>query len=456
MQPEIGSPRLLRRIGMAGTVGVLFAAVLVPVSFGEEPPASQAAAPPPNVMERLDALEKKMDAPSTWKTLGFKISGFLDVAYTQNFNNPSTNVNQLHIFDTNASAFMPHLAQVMLERPAEAGGSLLDRAGFRARLNFGLDSRVTRARTNFQPGVASDELDFQELYAEYILPVGNGLKIQAGKINTLVGYEVINSWENPNFSRTFMFGLSQPFTTTGIRFTYTFNPMVTASIGLINGWDNVDDNNKGKSFEWLVALTPHERLGVNFYGAYGAEQANIANNAQAIGAGLTPGSPGFDPNAKRTVVGSIITIKATDKDTVVLEPYYGNEANASTISKAGNARWNGLGAYLIHDFDDKFSLRLRGEIWEDAGGARACTGSVLGTTTPIVGVPGGWNTCAPGVAPVAQTLWETTYTLQYRVTPNLITRAEFRYDKSDKNVFLDGSDATNNQETLSFQVVYLF
>ncbi len=456
MRPGVLLTRSLKRLGLVLTIGGTLALLLVPVSFGAEPAAPPTSAPPPNVLERIENLEKRVDAPSIWKTLGFKLSGAVSVAYTQNFNNPGTNLNQLRIFDTNANAFMPHMAQIMLERPADAGGSGLDRAGFRARLNYGLDSRVTRARTNFQPGVASDELDFQELYAEYIVPIGNGLKIQAGKINTLIGYEVINSWENPNFSRTFMFGLSQAFTTTGIRFTYTFNPVVTASIGLINGWDNVDDNNKDKSFEWLLALTPHEKFGVSFYGSYGAEQANISNNAQATGDRLVPGSPGFDPSAKRTVVGSIITVKPTDKDTIVLEPYYGNEANASTIRTARNARWNGLGAYLIHDFNDQWSFRFRGEIWEDAGGARACTGAVLGTTTFITGVPGGWNTCAPGIAPVSQTLWENTYTLQYKPVPSLITRVEFRYDHSNRNVFLNGGDPSNNQETLSFQVVYLF
>jgi hypothetical protein len=414
-------------------------------AFGQGPPP--APAPTSSVEERLESLEKKVDAPSLWKTLGFKASGFLDVAYTQNFNNPNTNLNQLHIFDTNANAFMPHLAQLMIERPADAGGSGMDRAGFRARLNFGLDSRVTRARTNYQPGTSNDELDFQELFAEYIVPVGNGLKIQAGKINTLIGYEVINSFENPNFSRTFMFGLSQAFTTTGIRFTYTFNPMVTASIGLINGWDNVDDNNQSKSFEWLLALTPHEKVGISFYGSYGAEQSNSQ--------GGVPAATGIDPTAKRTVVGSIITLKATDKDTIVLEPYYGNEGNASTVSPSQNARWNGLGAYLIHDFDEQWSLRLRGEIFEDAGGARTCTGGI--------NFAGGVNTCAgspaggaAGAGGITQTLWESTSTLQYKPFPSLITRAEFRYDKSDKNVFLYGSRPVNNQETLSFQVIYLF
>lgn len=422
--------------------------------FGQGPvPAPDAT---PTVQERLDTLEKKVDAPSIWKTLGFKASGFVDVAYTQNFNNPNSDLNQLHIFDTNANGFMPHLAQLMLERPADASGGALDRAGFRARLNFGADSRVTRARTNYQTGTSNDELDFQELYAEYIVPIGNGLKIQAGKINTLIGYEVISSFENANFSRSFMFGLGQAFTTTGIRFTYTFNPMVTASFGVVNGWDNIDDNNKGKTIEYLVALTPHEKFGLSWYGSYGPEQAN-----RQFGDVTSGGAPG-NPSAKRFANGLIFTLKPTEKDTVVLEPYYVNEASnpavASNPALKKNARWNGLAGYLIHDFTDQWSARVRAEIFEDAGGSRTCGGTFNNA--------GGTNTCSattntvagavlPGIA-ASQTLWENTYTLQYKPVPSLITRMEFRYDKSDKNVFLYGSRPVNNQETLSFEVIYLF
>jgi hypothetical protein len=331
----------------------------------------------------------------------------------------------------------------------------------------------------------------QELYGEYIAPVGNGLKIQAGKINTLIGYEVINAWENPNFSRSFMFGFAQAFTTTGIRFTYPFSKWATASIGLINGWDNIDDNNRGKSFEYLVALTPHEKFGLSVYGSYGAEQTNgnasfgVASVSGCTNSGAAPvaGNP-CDPTAKRVVVGGIITFKPTDRDTWVLEPYYGNESHASpntgpggaADNPSGNARWNGIIAYLTHDFNDQtepnaFSLRVRGELFEDAGGARTCTGGV--------NFAGGANTCAqsgsgqpaatgfnqgfivsnPGAAHVngqAQTLWETTLTLQYKPVPQLQTRAEFRYDKSDNNTFLRGSEAVNNQQTLAFTVAYLW
>jgi putative OmpL-like beta-barrel porin-2 len=417
--------------------------------FGQVPAAAPASTP--TVQERLDALEKKVDAPSIWKTLGFKASGFVDLAYTQNFNNPNSDLNQAHIFDTNANSFMPHLAQIMLERPADGGGSALDRAGFRARLNFGSDARVTRARTNFQTGTSNDEMDFQELYAEYILPVGNGLKVQFGKINTLIGYEVINSFENVNFSRSFMFGTGQAFTTTGLRFTYTFNPLVTASFGVVNGWDNIDDNNRGKTIEYLVALTPHEKFGVSWYGSYGPEQANRQFGDVASG-----GAPG-DPSAKRFANGLIFTLKPTDKDTVVLEPYYVNESNnparAANPNLKANARWNGLAGYLIHDFDEQWSARFRGEIFEDAGGSRVCTGTWNNA--------GGTNTCAgatntTAAIPVSQTLWEMTPTLQFKPVPSLITRVEFRYDKSDKNVFLYGTRPTNHQETLSFEVMYLF
>jgi len=413
-----------------------------------------------------------IEAASLWKSAGFKLSGTVLASYQQNFNNPSTNNTNLRSFDTAANSFMANLAQVVFEREANASGSGADRVGFRARLNFGTDARFSRARTNFQPGTDNNELDVQELYAEYIAPIGNGLKIQAGKINTLIGYEVINAWENPNFSRSFMFGFSQAFTTTGIRFTYPFAKWGTATIGLINGWDNIEDNNRGKTFEWKLDLTPHEKFGIAFFGSYGPEQSNgNASFAVATVGACQDYTTGCDPRAKRTVVGSIITVKPTAKDTLIIEPYYGNETNASTVSGSQNARWNGVVGYFTHDFNDQqephaFSGRVRAEIWEDAGGVRACAGGS--------NFNGGANTCAgsgsgqasngaffavPANAQplgTAQTLWETTWTLQYKPMPQLQTRVEYRYDHSNKNVFLQGTTATNNQSTLAFSVAYMW
>jgi opacity protein-like surface antigen len=181
------------------------------------------------------------------------------------------------------------------------------------------------------------------------------------------------------------------------------------------------------------------------------------------------------------VVGALVTFKPTDSDTLILEPYYGNEENASGSTAAGpnhssgNARWNAILAYYTHDFNDQtqphaLSMRVRGEIFEDQSGARTCIGgnNFNGGTNVCAGgpggflpanaagvvVPGGFNVQTGGGVP--QTLWETTWTLQYKPAPALMTRVEYRYDHSNKNVFLDGDTAKNNQSTLSFSVVYLF
>lgn len=466
MRTRIGNERKVIRAGRAVggllLAGFVFCLAPMAVALGEEPvapvaPAKESAgasgAPKESaisgVLDRLEKLEKKTDAAGIWKTLGLKVSGGVDIAYTQNFNNPNNNINQLRIFDTNANSFMPHLIQLMLEKPAEAGGDAADRAGFRARLNFGADARVTRARTNYLSGQNNSEMDFQEMYAQYILPVGNGLDVKFGKINTLIGYEVIQSWENPNFSRSFMFGLGQAFTTTGLRLTYQVNPMALVSLGVVNGWDNIDDNNRGKTMEWLVALTPHDRFGLSFYGSYGPEQHN-----RTFGGTLTPGHSG---QSNRLASGVIATIKATDKTTIVLEPYYVNEQNnparMTNAALKANARWDGFAAYVIHDMTDQWSVRVRGEVFEDAGGYRTCNGTLDSA--------GGANVCfgATGTTPptpVAQTLWEITPTLQYKPVPSLITRVEFRRDQSNKSVFQSGSVASNHQETLSFQMIYLF
>jgi len=412
------------------------------------------------------------DAASTWKTLGFQISGGTSATYNHNFNNPDTNLSQLRTHDANTNTFTPNLAQVIVQRPATAGGAT-DRVGFRARLNFGSDARVSRARTNYLPGQDNTEIDVQELYAEYIAPIGNGLLIQAGKINTALGYETFTSWENPNFSRTFNYNLAQAFTTTGVRFTYEFSPMVKVMTAVSNGWDNIEDNNKGKIVEGALTLTNFGGRLVNyFYASHGPEQSNGRMGAGVNGAfggvafpgnaqfcAIGPGGVTFngcDATARRFVLDYILTGKLTDMDTLILELHYGNETRAGfdpakfAAGEANhNARWNAAVLYFNHDFNDQWALNSRGEIFEDAGGARTCAGGV--------NFNGGNNTCAPNIVfGTPQTLQAYTFTIQYKPAPALITRTEIRHDRSDKDAFLRGHQGVDNQTTLAFNVVYLF
>ena len=201
----------------------------------------------------------------------FKLYGYVDASYTQNFNNPKNsgaNANHLRIFDGDSNSFRPNMAQLVFEKEGKIGTNAYDQAGFRIKLDAGEDAQFTGGRTG-------DDFDVQEMYVQYVAPVGNGLDIRIGRMNTLVGYEVIESPLNLNFSRSWLFGLGQPFTTTGLRLTYPINESLVVSIGAINSFTGLTaDNNSAKSVEWLVSYKPLEQVGLNVYGIFGRESSN--------------------------------------------------------------------------------------------------------------------------------------------------------------------------------------
>ena len=359
------------------------------------------------------------------KQLDISLSGYVESSYTQNFNNPSNGVNHNRIFDGDSNSFRPNMAQIVLERAASNEGSMKDRAGFRVKLNVGEDAKFTGGNTG------DDEFDFQETYVQYIAPIGNGLTVQAGRMNTLIGYEVIESPFNPNFSRSFLFGMGEPFTVTGLRAAYDFSDNVSLAVSAINSFTGTQvDENNSKSVEALLSVAPMENVGVSLFGFWGPEGERGAQQTD------------------RVQVGGILDVQVTDHAKVVLEGYYGNQANY--VNPAGipqNARWNGVAGYFIYDFNDEWGFRVRGEVFEDAAGAFSCQGAEGDSGNALV--------CAGGING-GQTLWETTWTLQYQPVSGFITRAEFRYDKSDQNTFGDGAGIGNHQSTLAVAAIVLF
>jgi len=211
---------------------ILFMTLII--ALGGFPPEAWAEDTPGPVAQKVEHIalrfkeaEKTAEKRLVSERLGLRFYGYLEGSYTQNFNNPSNHINELRIFDVNSNQFRPNLAQFVLEREAKAGGSGWDRWGFHVKFNAGRDS-------DFIGGVnLSTWADFQEFYAQYLAPVGHGLKIQVGQINSLVGYEVVESPYDANYSRSWLFGLGQPFTTRGARISYEFNKQVSLSVGAI-------------------------------------------------------------------------------------------------------------------------------------------------------------------------------------------------------------------------------
>ena len=408
------------------------------IALGGFPPEAWAEDTPGPVAQKVEHIalrfkeaEKTAEKRLVSERLGLRFYGYLEGSYTQNFNNPSNHINELRIFDVNSNQFRPNLAQFVLEREAKAGGSGWDRLGFHVKFNAGRDS-------DFIGGVnLSTWADFQEFYAQYLAPVGHGLKVQVGQINSLVGYEVVESPYDANYSRSWLFGLGQPFTTRGARISYEFNKQVSLSVGAIGYINSARaDTNFDPLVEYALAISPTEKVRLTVYGVAGPRDGPTG----------TPGGTLF-------LAGGFVSLHLSDRTSAVIESYYANQSNSSTISAGRNARWDGVAAYLIHDITKEWGVRLRGEIFEDASGMVTCQGTT--EYQPRANVCFGATSSAPAPA-VAQTLWEFTGTLQYKPFASLVTRLEYRYDKSNQNVFQVGGRATSYQPTLSLDVIYLF
>ena len=413
-------------------VGVLFVILICSVidaHADEQPrPVSRGFE---NIALRLKTAEAAVEKRVLSEELGLRFYGYLEGSYTQNFNNPSNRINELRIFDVNSNEFRPNLAQFVLEREAKSEGRWTDRSGFKVKFNAGRDS-------DFIGGFdLSNWADFQEVYFQYIAPVKSGLDIKLGQVNSLIGYEQVEGPHNANYSRSWMFGLGQPFTTRGGRFSYDFDDHFSLSVGVISYINSARANTRSDPLvESAFKMAASDRVTLTLYMLAGSRP----------GASGTTGGTLIQP-------GGYLSLQMTDHASAVIEAYYANQANSSIISRAGNARWNGVAGYLIYDFTKQWGVRLRGELYEDAGGFTTCEGTTSYSPKANVCFGATSGTSAP---PVAQTLWEFTGTLQYKPFASLMTRLEYRYDKSNQNVFQVGGRATSYQPTLSLEVTYLF
>ena len=233
-----------------------------------------------------------------------------------------------------------------------------------------------------------------------------------------MGYEVIEGYDgvNDQATRSFLFGYAIPFTHTGLRAGYTFSPKLATTLYLVNGWDNVRDNNGAKTVGAQVALTPSGRVGLllNYLG--GAEQDDNTSNL-------------------RHVVDIVATCKASDRLALGLNLDYGTEADAllssEDVSWRDDVSWKGAALYARMGLSKTFALTARAESFDDGDGFR--TGK-------------------------AQTLQEVTLTPEWKPTQNFLLRLDLRADRSDKEVFEDRDKgaSSKSQNTVTFNAICTF
>jgi hypothetical protein len=332
-----------------------------------------------------------------WKRI--EVTGLVDGYYNWNFNEVSP--EQLRNFDITHNSFSLNYAEVAIAKPATEDS----RAGFRVDFGAGDTAELVNA---FEPGGTDYLKHVQQAYLSVLAPVGSGLTIDFGKFVTPAGAEVIESKDNYNYSRGLLFALAIPYYHAGARVAYAVSDKVSLTGYLVNGWNNVKENNDGKTVIGSVTIKPTSTVTV--IGNY------IVGDEQPEG---TPGG------GTRNLFDAVVSVAATDKLSVLGNFDYGHDK-----VEGSGVDWYGVALGAKYQVNDAWAFAPRYEIFKDADGF--ATG-------------------------LEQTVQEVTLTAEYKMPAGFLARFEFRNDFSDEAFFLkDNSDLKKTQPTFVVGLMYAF
>jgi len=396
---------------------------------------------------------------------GITLSGYVDVSYTEQFGGRGTGFggqeSQLHAFDRNNDNFNVNAVKLALEKALPDKNEWA--AGFRIDAILGSDAKFlgdsafggsssklggtstssdTTASTLSSSTSTSYPIALEQALVKFRIPVGNGLDIYAGKFVTFLGYEVIESPANLNFSRGLLFTNLIPLTNTGVYADYKFNDTVEAKLGVVDNWNNsVSDPTPGGTSDTANDYP--------FGGKQITGQLNI--NAPGKNANITQsfiyspgGSSGVgDPSENGTVF--VYDIWGNWNPTFVKDSaltlgfnldfgYNGEDGSpgstittstsgvggpASTLAPGinGSETWWGGALYASYKVDKVITLSARGEYIHSSA-----------AWNPLFGATGLTNTSGVAIATPSQDDFSETLTASFAIWDNLLTRVEYRCD----------------------------
>jgi len=359
------------------------------------------------------AMAQGVEAARKW----VDVNALISTRYTYSFDRPVNDRIAARVVDTKDNTFSIDTATLFVSRSQEN-----EDFGFGVAVDFGDAAAAYASRWN-DDFDGSDEIELREAFLTYNLPFA-GITVKAGKFATLLGYEVMktNTNFNHNISHSLLFGFAVPFTHTGLLFSAPLTEQVGIDVGVVNGWDNVDDNNDGKTLLAGIGFDPIDTVAIYVAGTYGAEQDPIAKGGAGAG-------------SKRGTITANAAITVTDQLALVFDSAYGNEADSVRIgNRTQDADWYGFGAYAIFDIDDQWSVALRGEVLDDEG----ARGNFINTGKRV-------------------TIWEVTPTVAFRLNDYVMLRAEYRHDEASDKIFAkDNGNSQRGWDTLAGEILIGF
>jgi hypothetical protein len=338
-----------------------------------------------------------------------QIGGHLAASYGYNFANPKGNnfTNTLCQFNCNHNEFSLDAAKLEIGKAAAEPGSL----GFQFDLLYGQNAAILR---NLAPGpdregtpqdvrVASDaEVFLQNAFVTYNL---NGVELKAGKFETLLGYEVLDSDGNANVTHGSLFTFAIPAFHTGFLVSGSMGEGGAWAAGIVNGFNNTRDAGDSKGFLGKLAWTagPLFAQVTSYVGTLGEMRPSLSNGGALVG----------DNSTTTKVFDTILQYQPTES----LKFWVNADIGRTQVRGLSNdPQWFGAALGTKMQLTNKLYLALRGEYMNDDGGSRLGFLDLTGSDKNEID------------------LYTATLTLGYQVTPNLQARLEFRHD------FLDCDD----------------
>lgn len=395
-------------------------------------PAAPAEAPQ-SLGDRIKNLEEALKTTPILSTMkDWQFGGHVAVSYNYNVRDPKSKNNVIRLFDDRADQFDINQAEFYIEKPTSEASPI----GFGVDVVLGRDAKkIHSTGLGIDPGddpKKTEPFDLTQAYVTYKVPIGRGLDLKGGKFVTLHGAEVIRRTGNFNISRSMAFSFAIPFTHTGLMATYPVTDWLSTTLGIVNGWDNTDDNNRGKSFHGAATITPPFIKDFTFTlgGSWGAEELSAA---------VDPGRNVNRNGPKRGLIDLIATYKPIAPLTLTLNYDYGRQEEAF-VDDGDTAVWHAVAAYAVYDLTDRLSVGVRGEYFRDQDGFRL-----------------------PGATPGEKLeVWGTTLTGRYKLFDHLFASVEYRHDEARRNkkIFDRGDGPSfpnaNSQNTIQGELIYQF
>ncbi len=339
-------------------------------------------------------------APPRWWSAGpVNFGGLLDGYYSVNFNHPVVG-NQLYNFDAFANQFSLNMAKLSISQTAAP-------VGFEIDIGFGQAFDIIHAT---DPDRSIPFLrNIEQAYVSWKPFKDQGLELDFGQFVSSVGAEVFETNANWNYSRSLLFA-STPYYHTGLRVTDPIGKYFTGGIQIINGWNDTEDNNSGKT--------------IAFVGNFAGKKL-AWNNDYYVG----PENPGTNKGFRNLYDTSLVLTPADRFNAYINFDYVNNKSYPGGVGLSQS--WYGIAAASKIQLTGKMAVTPRVEWLNDRDGF--ATGR-------------------------AQSPKEFTLTYEYKWVQGLLSRLEYRHDWSNVDFFERGAtpNASKYQDTLTLALLAFF